>query len=452
MNQHLSFSRRALFKAGLIGAAGATFGRLGLTQAWAQSAADYKALVCVFLSGGNDGHNMIVPQSQSAYSAYKSIRRGLALPDGNTKLLPVWTKNETAYAFNDGLSALGPMWLQGKLAVVANVGMLVQPTTRAQYLAKSVPLPTNLFSHADQIIQMQAGNPNGSGGTGWAGRIADNVQALNGAASFPTAFSTNGPALFCTGNVIQSASLYPGFDLTLNGLSGWPASAATAKVQALQSVITFDNGLAMLQAANKVRQDALDLNQMLKSAGTTAPLTTTFPGTNIGQQLQQIARIIALRGSTGMSRQIFFASLGGFDTHSGQSYQQWDLLRQVGDAMAAFYNATVEMGIADKVTAFTESDFGRTLEPSGTGSDHGWGNHHLVLGGAVKGGDIYGAFPEPALGGPDDAGSRGVLIPTTSLDQFGATMAKWFGVGAGNLTQVFPNLANFATTDVGFMS
>lgn len=449
---HLALSRRAMLRAGATAAGVAALTRLGHTAALAQSAPDYKALVCVFMAGGNDGHNMFVPQEQAAFADYRAIRRGLSLPDGNTKLLPVWTKTGTAYAFNDGLQALGPMWLQGKLAVAANVGMLVEPTTRAQYLARSVRLPTNLFSHSDQVIQMQAGNPFGSGGTGWAGRAADQVQALNGAATFPTAFSTNGPALFLTGGTIQSASLYPGFDLTLNGLSGWPASAAAAKVQALQSVLGFDSGMAMIQAANNVRKDALALNQMLKSTGTAPALTTVFPGTNIGQQLRQIAQIINLRGATGMRRQVFFASLGGFDTHSGQSYQQWDLLRQLGDALAAFYTATVEMGVANGVTAFTESDFGRTLEPSGTGSDHGWGSHHLVLGGAVKGGDVHGTFPRPALGGADDAGTRGVLIPTTSIDQYGATLARWFGVDAAGLAQIFPNLANFSAPDVGFMS
>jgi uncharacterized protein (DUF1501 family) len=205
-----------------------------------------------------------------------------------------------------------------------------------------------------------------------------------------------------------------------------------------------------VQAANKVRKDAVELNALL--TGNSATLGTVFPGTSIGNQLQQVAKIIKLRDSTGMSRQVFFCSLGGFDTHGSQGWQHWELLRQVSEALSAFYNATVEMGIPDQVTSFTLSDFGRSLQPSGSGSDHGWGNHHLVLGGAVQGGTLYGTFPTLALGGPDDSGSRGALIPSTSLDQYGATLASWFGVPAAELPAVFPNINQFSSSNLGFMS
>ena len=442
-------SRRHFLRMGAFATA-AGFSRFGMMNALAQSASNYKALVCIFLFGGNDSHNMVVPQSQAGYNAYKAIRGSLALPDGNAKLLPIAAKSGAPYAITDGLASIQPLWALQKLAVVANVGMLVQPTTRTQYLAGST-VPTNLFSHADQVIAMQAGNPFGSGGTGWAGRVADAVQSMNGAASFPPSISMAGQALFCAGSVVQSASLIPGFDLSPDGFSPWPASAAAARVQGLQEVIGFDSGLTLVQSANKVKQDAIALNGMLKSLNSGTPLTTQFPQTGIGLQLQQVAQIIRLRSTTGMSRQVFFCSLGGFDTHSGESWAQWDLLKQVSAGMLALYNATVEMGIADMVTTFTESDFGRSLQPSGTGSDHGWGSHHLVMGGAVKGGDLYGTFPTLALGGPDDANTRGVLIPTTSIDQYGATMARWFGVTSAAMPQVFPSLGNFAVADLGFM-
>lgn len=437
----------------LLGGIGGTLflSRLGRLNALAQNAPpDYKALVCIFLSGGNDGHNTLVPLTQSQYNAYKAVRGTMALPDNNGPLLQVSTPNGTPYGLNPGLSAIHPLWAAGKLAFIANTGMLVSPTTRQQFLNKSVPLPTNLFSHSDQIQQMQSGVASTSGSTGWGARAADMVQALNGASTFPASVSINGPALFCTGNIVQSASLLPGFNLDMAGLQLWPQAAADARKLGAQQVLQFDSGLALVQAANKARQDAVSLNAML--SGTSATIGTSFPGTSLGAQLLQVAKIIKLRSSTGMNRQVFFCSLGGFDTHGSQSWQHWDLLSQVSEALLAFYNATVEMGIADRVTAFSLSDFGRTLEPNGVGTDHGWGNHHFMVGGAVKGGTVYGTFPTLALGGPDDSGSRGALIPTTSIDQYGATLASWFGVPAAQLPSVFPNLGNFATANLGFLT
>ena len=454
--QHASFiSRRNFLQKTALLATATGLGRVGLLNAHAQTApsssTDYKALICVFMLGGNDGHNMIVPLSGPALTSYKNARGSLALPDGNTQVLAVSAKNGTPYGLNGGLASLHPLWAQGKLAAVANLGMLVKPTTRAQYLGATVGLPTNLFSHSDQIISMQAGDPFGSGGSGWAGRIADATRAMNANSTFPPGISFAGSSLFCAGNVVQSTSLIPGFNLTADGLAAWPASAASAKSQALQEIVTFDSGLSLVQAANTVRSDGIELNGMLTGLAGGA-LTTVFPGTGIGQQLKQVAQIINLRGATGMQRQVFFCALGGFDTHSSQSWAQMDLLRQLADGMAALYNATIEMGIPDQVTTFTASEFGRSLQPSGTGTDHGWGNHQLIMGGAVRGGDLYGTFPDLSLGGPDDTGARGVLIPSTSLDQFGGTCARWFGVDATAMPSVFPNLGNFTTPDLGFLN
>lgn len=439
--------RQFLQRAGaMVGAASLA----GLAQA--QAASDYRALVCVFLLGGNDGHNTVVPLSSAAYNSYKAARGSLALPDGNGKLLAVNTPAGVPYGLNNGLAAIAPLWASGQLAVVANVGMLARPTSRAQFLAGSVPLPSNLFSHSDQMQQMQTGQASGSGGTGWAGRGADAVQARNGASRFPASISMAGSALFCAGASVPSASLIPGFDLAGDGMTAWPDSAAAAKRLALSQILALDSGMALVQAANKVRQDALSLNTLLAGAGTGAKLATVFPGTDLGRQLQQVAKIIQLRATTGMARQVFFCSIGGFDTHSSQSWAQWDLLRQVAEAMAAFHGATQELGVAQQVTTFTESEFGRSLQPSGSGTDHGWGSHHLLLGGAVRGGQLYGTMPSLVLGGPDDAGTRGVLIPSTALDQYGATLARWFGVSASAMATVFPNLGSFATPDLGFMA
>jgi len=438
-----NFTRRDLMR----------FGALSAVNAIAQSgASDYKALVCVFLQGGNDGNNLVVPMSQADYNAYRAIRGGLALPDNSAKLLPVQDSADgKPYGLNDGLKGLQPLWAQGKVAAVANMGNLVRPTTRAEYLTKSAPVPTNLFSHSDQTSQTQSGFPNTGGGTGWAGRVADAANSMNGASSFPASVSMSGPALFCTGGIVQSASLIPDFDLSLYGMDLWPATAGQARKAALQELLTFDSGMALVQAANRVRQDALTLNSMLKDAGSSPPLVTAFPGTSIGRQLQQVAKIIQLRNSTGMKRQVFFCALGGFDTHGAQGWAHWNLLTQLGDALTAFYQSTIDLGVANQVTSFSLSEFGRSLQPSGSGSDHGWGNNQVVVGGAVQGGRIFGTFPEFALGGPNDSGNRGVWIPTTSTDQFGATLASWFGLSAAQLPGVFPNLVNFSQTNLGFV-
>ena len=460
----------------------APLARFGAMNASASGGVDpqYKALVCIFLFGGNDGNNMIVPApGQSEYNAYKAIRGSIALPDANTTLqgMNVTPKkyvgpNQThAYALNDGLKLILPLWGTGQLAVVANVGLLVQPTTQSQYQATitggpAVPLPTNLFSHADQQIQMQAGIPSSSASTGWAGRVADAVAAMNAGGSFPPSVSVSGPALFSKGNIVQSASLIPGFNMQLNGFTTWQPQVGQTRQAQYQSILTFNSGLTMIQAADKVRQDAINLSAMLASLPPSSPFTRPFPSTTIGQQLLQVAQIMQLQSKIGLKRQIFFCSLGGFDTHSGQSWQQFDLLRQVADGMLSLYSATQDLSIANQVTTFTESEFGRTLQPSGSGCDHGWGNHHLVLGGSVSGGDLYGNYPAMAVGGPDDCLSnsnpstpaRGAWLPSTAIDQFAATLGKWFGVdmtNAGVVAQTFPNLASFTNqglpADIGFM-
>ncbi|MBX7207488.1 MAG: DUF1501 domain-containing protein [Verrucomicrobiaceae bacterium] len=458
-----TFSRRQILK-GISSATVLSQLRMmnSIAQAATTTASDYKALVCILLAGGNDGHNTVVPLTQADYNSYKIARGGLALPDSNGPLAQVQTPDGTPYGLNPGLVHVQPLWTAGKLAVLANVGMLNQPVTRAQYLnaLSGVSLPTNLFSHSDQVQQWQSGIGSSSGGTGWGGRALDAVTAMNGTSLFPASVSLAGPSLFCTGATIRTSSLFPGFDLDMAGMNLWPASATTARYQGVQNVITFDSGLKLVQAANKSRKDAMDLNALL--VGNTAQVNSPFPATTIGDQLKQVAKIIKLRTVTGMSRQVFFCTIGGFDTHASQSWQHWDLLNYLSDAMKAFYDATEqELQMPEKITTFTISDFGRTLQSNGGGSDHGWGSHHMIMGGAVNGGAMYGTFPTLVLGGPDDSGSRGALIPTTSHAQYGATLAKWFGVDdtpAADPAQptaldlVFQDLKNFTARDLGFLS
>ncbi len=456
------FTRRRLLGGA---ASAAVLGRLPWLNALAQvpgqpsTPEDYKALVCIYLAGGNDGHNTIVPISlpgyANAFSDYQAARGAIALPDSNGALLPVTTTDGRTFGLNPGLSHIHPLWSPAsggsRLAVLANVGMLVKPVNRTEYLQKLQPVPTNLFSHSDQMQQMQSGVPSTSGGSGWGGRAADILQPLNGQSSFPTAVSLVGPQLYCMGDVIQSTSLYPGFDLDMSGMSLWPQTAAAARLQGLKDVLKFNNGMELVDNANLAREDAITLNSMLR--GSAATVTTSFPGTQIGAQLQQVAKIIKLRTTVGMSRQVFMCMLGGFDTHYSQSWQHWNLLDELSEAMAAFYECTeTELQIPDKITTFTLSEFGRTLQPSGLGCDHGWGSNHLIMGGAVQGGQVYGTFPTLVAGGPDDSGGRGALIPSTSISQYGATLAKWFGVPDDKLADVFDTLDNFPVKDLGFLA
>ena len=442
---------------GTLGAA-TLMSRFGQVNALAQDScpSDYKALVCIFLFGGNDGNNTVIPISTpsnpaNSYNNYSQIRGGLALPAGSLNV--IGNSKGDQFGLHPGLTELASLYNNNKhVAVMVNVGTLVTPLTQAQYKNQQAAIPSNLFSHLDQQTEWQTSLAQGSGVTGWGGRLADAVQSCN-TGGFPTIVSVAGNSLFATGSQTNPATVTAGQVLGLQGFSTSAASAA--RLSALQSLLTFDNGVSLVQASNAIASSGLNqatvLNQAL--AGGKA-LTTVFPTTSLGSQLSQVAKIINVRGQLGMRRQIFFASLGGFDTHDGELNDQGTGLAQVSQAMKAFYDATVEMGTADQVVSFTQSDFGRTLQPSGgatLGTDHAWGSHHFVMGGAVKGGDIYGTFPTLALSGPDDANNRGVWIPTTSLDQYGASLATWFGVDSSKLGTVFPNLANFKNSSPAFL-
>ncbi len=452
MNKQQRISRRNFLQLSASFGMIAALGRFNLTEA--AQAPDYKALVCVFMFGGNDGHNLVVPLAGAQYSAYQTARGALALP--TNQLLPVTDPTLGQFGLHYGIPELQTLFQQGKMAVLANVGNLVRPTSYADFQAAN-QLPVQLRSHSDQVAQMQTGFPNASGSTGWGGRTVDLMQPMNAGTSFPVSISMSGNALFCTGSVVQAAALQPGNELDQDAMSLWPSTAAQARALAQQQIVSQTSGNQMVDAANKSLADALALNPLLKAASGNPPFTTQFPSTSLGNQLKEVARMIGLRSQLGVGRQVFFCSLGGFDTHGGQGYQQWDLLRQVSQAVAAFYDATVQMGVGGNVTTFTLSDFGRTLQPSGSGSDHGWGNHHLVVGGAVNGGKLFGTFPLMTNYGnfnstnDDYADTRGVLLPGLSLVQYGATMAKWFGASNSQLDSLFPTLSNFALRDIGFL-
>ena len=431
------------------GFAAASFSRFGMVNALAQSATDYKALVCVFLFGGNDSNNMVIPYDTTGYNSYKSARGGLALAQGS--LLPIAPPSiGSPFAFHPRFTAMQSLFNNKHLAVLANVGTLVQPTTVQQFRQGGVTVPMNLFSHSDQEAQMQTAILDRVAETGWAGRTADKIQQVYGG-NFPIIISLAGTNIFCEGVAAQSIQSSGNPTQLLNGFGG--GAESTARLSALQSLLTFDNGLSLIQAASTTTGNAIQNGQTLATAlATGTPLATVFPKNSyFASQLQQVAKIIQIRGALGLQRQIFFVSMGGFDTHSGQLTQQDSLFNDMNQSLNAFYQATVEMGVANNVTTFTLSDFGRTYSPNSDGTDHAWGAHHLIMGGAVKGGDFYGKFPTLAVNGPDDGTGQGRWVPTTSVDQYAASLAQWFGVAPTDLPSIFPNLANFTTQTVGFM-
>jgi len=446
MNSRRSFLRTALSLGSLSATGG--FSRLGLLNAMTQPTGSYRALVCVFLYGGNDSNNLVVPLDTAGYDSYKAVRAGLTLD--STTLVPF--DSNKAYGLHPQFSGLQP--LTGQVALVANVGPLMQPTTRDQYMKGAVSLPSNLFSHADQQAGWQTSVSAGGANTGWAGRLADQMEVMN-PGTFPTFVSVAGNALFGVGTSTRPGSVTPNARVGLQGVGTDAVSQARlAALKALlaQDAIRSDAGAILVKEAALTMTGALkDADILAAALNGATPVTTAFPSTSIGQQLLEVAKLIQIRDALQMNRQIFFCSLGGFDTHTAQLGDQDRLFSQLSPALEAFYKATEELGVAAQVTAFTESDFSRTLQPnSNGGTDHAWGSHHIVMGGSVKGATMYGQFPSLVLNGPDDAGGEGRWIPTTSVDQYGATLAQWFGLDPSKLSTVFPNIGQFKTTDVGF--
>ena len=438
----------------------ASMSSLSLMNALAQAAPgeDYKALVCVFLFGGNDGNNTIIPVEASEYAAYAGARGaqadgGVAIPQAELVALTPAT-GSVRFGLNPALADLQALWNDGALAALFNVGTLVEPITKAQYL--SGPKPESLFSHSDQQSQWQASLSSAPSRTGWGGRLADRLASTNTTAQIPLLISVAGNNLFATGETSQPLAVPASGNFALAGFNNSPA--AQARLAALQQIITDPTASGNIAlATGKQFQQAIAhstvIGPILKS--TTSAIQPLFDTqtSGIAKQLLQVAKVIEARVSLGVKRQIFFVSLGGFDTHSGQIATQTKLLSELGGALKTFYAATQQLHVANQVTTFTLSDFGRTLKPSsGGGSDHAWGNHHFILGGAVKGRQTYGTFPTHALDGPDDVSKEGRWLPTTSVDQYAATLATWFGLPPEDLSLVLPNIGRFDATKPNFMT
>jgi uncharacterized protein (DUF1501 family) len=464
----------------------ASISKLGQINALAQGGTGYKALVCVFLSGGNDCNNTIVPfNAADGYTQYNAVRgaSGLALPQA-TLVGPLTPTNLAGRQFgmhpnlspevaNAGqMPGLKAIWDAGKMAVLCNAGNLVQPITKAQYQA-GIGRPYALFSHSDQVAQQQSSQSTVPSQTGWGGRVSDAMFGVNGAAPLPMITSIAGTSLFTAGQVTKPLAIADSntpLGNVLRLIMTGTTAEQTARRTAFDSIRTIDAGY-LGNAANETYGQALTAAAAL---ATTPTITTTFPNTSLGRQLLQVARLIKLQATLGLSRQIFFVNIGGFDNHSNQtgsnptnpagggtnSGNQGSLFTQFSQAVRAFYDEMVVQNQSNNVTTFTLSDFGRTLGPAGSGaatvgSDHAWGSHLFILGGSVLGGRFYGTFPSLVPGSSDDTDSgttaRGRWIPTTSIDQYAATLATWFGLSAADLNATFPFLSRFPSNNLGFM-
>jgi uncharacterized protein (DUF1501 family) len=467
--------RRFLKGAGAVSAISlaSSLDSFGVSAVSAQGAPGYKALVCVFLFGGADSNNFVIPNTGPAgqdYAAYNAVRDpSSGINIAQASLVPISPSNTPGRTFglHPSMAALGSLFSAGKAAVVCNVGTLLYPTTRAQYLARQVQSPSQLFSHSDQQQQFMSdiSAPTLVGITGWGGRLAEKVAGLNAPNATPMAMSFSGSQTFGNGattRMLAMPTARVGANFGFSGDSATPSAAQIARSAARTAITTALDANQVVQAGQDTASSAIRasglLNPILNSA-VPSYIASAFTGltTSIANQLKSVAMMIDQRATLGHSRQIFFVSIGGWDTHTGQGSTAGglvNLLNALVPALNAFYVSTVNMSVANEVTTFTMSDFSRTWKPNSGGTDHAWGGHHFVIGGSVVGNKFYGAFPDLKLGAAsaNDSGSQGRWIPTTALDQYGATLAKWFGASPADVAQIFPNLGRFATADVGFMA
>ena len=447
---------------------------LGLNSmaAMAQSsgAGDYRALVCVYLYGGNDGHGTVIatdPDSFASFTTARSGAPGLAYPLGN--LLPITLQTPQSgrtFALNPSLQGVQNLFTAGRAAVVANVGTLIAPATKTQVQNRTVPLPASLFSHFDQTAAWQAIASNGGSAehVGWGGAVADAIESMNmNSNSMFTCISTAGIALFLSGQQSYQLNVTSDGPIPIYGQAN-PLFGYQSGSDALASILTADETNLFAKeyevVVNRSQQAQAMLATSMLPAGAAGvpnppqyldPVTNNLADNQLATSLQTVARIIGGRASLGVSRQIFFVQLGSFDTHDGQAPQHARLLTQLGQALEYFDGLMTSFGLGDQVTTFTASDFGRTLTSNSDGTDHGWGSHHFVVGGAVRGQDMYGQYPVVGTNQDNDVGA-GRLIPTIAVDQYAGTLARWFGLSDGQIRQIFPNFTNFGTDPyLGFM-
>ena len=426
-----------------------------------QSASDYKALVCIFLQGGNDGHGTVIATDPTSFSAFTAARSGApGLAYDQSTLLPITLKTPQSgrtFALNPALVGVQNLFNAGRAAIIANTGTLIVPATKAQVSANSVPLPRSLYSHFDQTAAWQAiaANGNSNDHLGWGGVMADIVESMNANSAF-TCISTAGLALFLSGETSYQLNVTSAGPIPISGLAQ-PLFGSSAGTTALNSILTADEVNLFAKeyeiVINRSTAAQAGLAAAMLPAGPTGipnppqyldPVTNKLTTNNLAVSLQTVARIIGGRSSLGVSRQIFYVQLGGFDTHDNQAPQHARLLTQLGQGLEYFDSLMMTAGLGNQVTTFTASDFGRTLTANSDGTDHGWGSHHIVTGGAVQGGDMYGQYPVIGSNQANDMGA-GRLIPTTGVEQYAGTLGRWMGLSDSQIKTVFPNFTNFGT-------
>lgn len=417
---------------------------------------DYKALVCILLAGGNDSFNMLIPKGDAEYNEYAAVRSGLAIPKDQILNLVGGTSNGKTLGVHPSMSGVRDLYNSGKLSFLSNVGTLVEPTTQTQYNNNTVTVPKGLFSHSDQIAQWQTSVPQSISQIGWGGRMADLLSSLNSNMTVSMNISLSGVNVFQLGNSVFPFAVTAAGSQGINGYGGG-GLFNIVKTNAIDSLLDLSYlNLFEKTYSNNVR-NAIDSNEQFQAALTGVSLTSPFTQTNpLAKDLEMIAKIIKARDTLGFSRQTFFVTFGGWDHHDEVLNNQLLMLGIVSQALQEFSNAMTELNTENEVTTFTISDFGRTLSSNGNGSDHAWGGNHMIMGGAVNGGNIFGSFPDLYVGNSQDLG-RGRLLPTSSADEYFADLALWFGVSPSDLDMVLPNIFNFiapgtSTGPLGIMS
>ncbi len=452
-----SLDRRTFIKQSALAALGSSsFSALStqfnLAHAQVGGADDYRALVCVFLYGGNDAFNMLVPRSAGDYNVYADARRNLATAREDLLALNPANSLPADYGLHPELTELKTLFDAGKLTMIGNVGTLIEPTLQSDFVNNRVELPPQLFSHNDQqnfVMSLQATQER----QGWASRIADVMMDANANPDLSMNITLSGSNTLQTGGISAPYALGPeGVNDYWSLQPGNPDAWSVNRNRAYDALLSQSQTHMFASEFARTQRRSIDLGVSLRSAlnQTPAPQTTFQSGSRLAGMLRMIAHLISARETLGMRRQIFFVGIGDYDTHGDQVNRYPALMRELNHALSSFYQATVELGVSEQVTTFTASDFGRTLTSNGDGTDHGWGSHQMVMGDSVMGNRIFGTMPELAIGSNDDIG-EGRIIPTTSIDQYAATLARWYGLSPSQVAETFPSLANFNSADLGFM-